>query len=447
MHNSRVFLTLLVLSSFAANVIRAEDWTRFRGPNGGGVSQEKNIPAEWSDDKNLAWKVELPGAGASSPIIVGDLVIVTCYSGYGVEGERQGSLRDLKRHVVAYDVATGDKKWTATVDGTPDEDPYSRMLGEHGYASNTPVSDGKKLFVFFGKAGVLAYDLAGNQLWQTNVGHESGPQQWGSGASPILYDNLVVVNASEESSALVALDQESGKVVWKAEGGGIGSTWGTPILAGSGDHVDIVLGVPNEFWGINPKTGKLRWYAEALQDNTYCSSVVTDGDVIYGIEGRSGQAIAIRAGGQKDVTNTHVVWKARGQNRICTPVLYEGRLYAVSRGVAQCLDAKTGQQVYQKRLSAGQDVAEEAGGGRPGRGRGGAGGGGQDYSSPIVVNGKVYFVQRSGLTHVWEAGPEFKLVAQNRFESDESRFNGTPAVSDGKLWLRSDRFLYCVAQK
>jgi outer membrane protein assembly factor BamB len=433
--------------------IFAEDWTRFRGPNGSGVSAETGIPTEWSDEKNLAWKVKLPGAGASSPIIIGDLVLVTSYSGYGVEGERDGRLSDLKRHLTAFDVSTGEKKWEDTVDGTTDEDPYSRMLGEHGYASSTPVSDGKRIFVFYGKAGVLAYDLSGKQLWQTNVGHESGPQRWGSGASPILYENLVVVNASEESSSLVALDQETGKVVWKAEADGLGSTWGTPILAGSGDRIDIVLGVPNEIWGINPKTGKLRWYAEALQDNSYCSSVVTDGKLVFGIEGRPGKAIAIKLGGEKDVTKTNVAWKEPGQNRICTPVLYEDRLYTVSRGVALCLDAQTGKQIYKKRLGTSEDIGDEPearGGGRPGRfgrGGGGMGGvGGQDYSSPIVVNGKLYFVQRSGLTHVWESGPEFKLVAQNRFASDDSRFNGTPAVSHGKLWIRSDRMLYCIAK-
>ncbi len=420
--------------------LTAADWPRFRGENGAGLSKDANIPTDWSDDKHLAWKAELPGAGSSSPIVIGDTVFLTCYSGYGVEGETTGRKADLKRHLLAFDVATGKKKWEAVVNGTPDEDPNSRMLGEHGYASSTPVSNGKQLFVFYGKAGVLAYNLTGEKLWQTSVGHESGPQRWGSGASPIVYENLVIINASEESRALIALNQADGKEVWRAEADGLGSTWGTPILAGSGDRVDIVLGVPHEVWGFNPKTGKLRWFADAIDDNSYCSSVVTDGQRIYGIEGRSSQAFAVNCGGEKDVTKTHLAWTARGQNRICTPVYYDGRLYTVSRGIAQCLNAKTGEQVYQKRLSGSAPV-EEPGGGRPRRG-----GGGQDYSSPIVVNGNLYFVTRSGLTHVWKTGPEFQIVAQNRFNSDESRYNGTPAVADGKLWLRSDKFLYCVAK-
>jgi hypothetical protein len=440
---------VLIICAALGGALDAADWLRFRGPNGSGVSEDADVPTHWSDDENLAWKADLPGPGSSSPIVVGELVLVTCYSGYGVDAERPGEIRNLKRHLIAFDAATGVERWKVTVDGTPNEDPYRGFIGEHGYASSTPTSDGRRVFVFFGKAGVLAYDMSGKRLWQTSVGTESGPQRWGSGASPILYENLVIVNASDESSALVALDQETGKEVWRAEADGLSGAWGTPITVSSADRVDIVLGVPFEIWGFNPKTGKLRWFAEAQADNTYCSSVVTDGKLIYAIEGRSGEAIAVRAGGEKDVSKTHVAWKSRGQNRISTPVLYDGRLYAVSRGVAQCLDAQTGKQIYQKRLSASAAVEEpsEERGGRFGRGGRGGGPGGQDYASPIVVNGKVYFVTRSGLTHVWESGPEFRLVAQNRFASDESRYNGTPAVANGKLFLRSDRSLYCVAKK
>lgn len=426
--------------------LSAADWTRFRGPNGSGVT-DMAVPTAWSDDKNLAWKVDLPGPGASSPIIVGDQVIVTSYSGYGADAEQPGNLRDLKRHVIAFDANTGKERWKATIDGVANEDPYRGFISEHGYASSTPVSDGERIFVFFGKAGVFAFDLSGKRLWQQSVGTESGRQRWGSGASPILHDNLVIVNASEESSALIALDQATGQEAWRAEADGIGGTWGTPIVVTAGDRSDIVLGVPHEFWGFNPATGKLRWFADALQDNTYCSSVVTDGKLIFGIEGRSGEAIAIKPGGEKDVGDKNVAWKARGQNRICTPVVYGGHLYAISRGVALCLDAETGKQVYQKRLSASVAVEQEGEGQRPRRGGRGGGGGGQDYSSPIVANGNLYFVTRSGLTHVWKAGPEFQFVAQNRFDSDEGRYNGTPAVANGKLWLRSDKALYCIAEK
>jgi hypothetical protein len=445
----RLLATVVAFAGTIAGV-SAADWPRFRGENGRGISDDAAVPTEWSDDKNLAWKADLPGPGSSSPIIVGDLVVLTCYSGYGTAADSPGSIGDLKRHVIAFDAATGEQKWSDTVAGVPNEDPYRGFIGEHGYASSTPVSDGERVYVFFGKAGVFAYDIEGKQIWHKSVGTDSGPMHWGSGASPILCGDAVIVNASEESSSLVALDKNDGHELWRAEADGLGNTWGTPILVESGGRTDIVVGVPYEFWGFNPETGKLRWYAEALADNTYCSSVVFDGNLIYGIEGRSGEAIAVRPGGEKDATQTNVVWKSRGQNRICTPLVYDGRIYAVSNGVAQCLDAETGKQLYRTRLGGTAPANDRPEPGRrPGRGGFGRGGGmgGQDYSSPIAVAGKIYFVTRSGRCYVWEAGPEFLLLAQNQFASDESRYNGTPAAANGRLYLRSDQALYCIAKK
>ena len=155
----------------------AADWTRFRGPNGSGVSEDGKTPLTWSDEKNLKWKTPLPGPGTSSPIVVGERVYVTCYSGYGVEGAT-GSERDLKRHLVCVDRATGKIIWSKSVAALP-EDPYRGFLADHGYASNTPASDGEQIFAFFGKTGVVAFDLEGNQLWQVNLGKESGPRRWG----------------------------------------------------------------------------------------------------------------------------------------------------------------------------------------------------------------------------------------------------------------------------
>ena len=444
------------LALAASSLANAEDWTRFRGPNGSGVAPTgESVPAEWGDDKNLAWKLALPGPGSSSPIIVGNKVFLTCFSGYGVDGNDPGNLSDLKRHLVCIDATNGTQLWDVSVAATMPEDSYSRMLGEHGYSSGSPVSDGQHVYVFYGKGGVLAYDLSGKELWHVSVGTESGPMRWGSGASPILHDNLVIVNASEENQALVALDYATGKEVWKAEADGLGNTWGTPIIAGEGDAAELVVGVPGEIWGFNLKTGKLKWYAEGLTDNSFCSSLITDGKVVYAIEGRGGEGVAVRVGGKDDVTKTHTVWRAKASGRITSPILHDGRLYSSSGGAVLCLNAETGEQIYQARFPTAGGAAAPAepppgGGGRGafggpgGGGRGGRGGGGSDYASPILVGDKFILVTRSGLTHVWQTGPEFKSLAENKFASDSSKFNGTPAVSSGRLFVRSDKALYCV---
>lgn len=429
----------------------AADWPRFRGPNGSGVAPAgEKIPTAWSDNQHIAWKVELPGPGSSSPVIVNDRVFVTCYTGYGVAADSPGSVADLRRHLFCFDAKSGKQLWEATVPGVAGEDPYRGFINEHGYASSSPVASSDRVFVFFGKSGVLAYDLNGKELWKTSVGLESGPQHWGSAASPILFQNMVIVNAAEESQSIVALDQSTGKELWRATAGSLDSTWGTPIVVGEGDDAVIAIGVPNEIWGLNPKTGKLRWFADALQDNTYCSSLVTDGKLVYGIEGRQSQSIAIKTGGKGDVTQTHVAWKGRAQGKTASPIAYDGRLYSTSRGTAQCLDATTGEQIYQSRFpqSDGSPAAdnESRRPGPPGGGGRGGGMGGQDYPSPILVDGKLYLMTRSGTVFVWEAGPQFNFLTQNRIASDSSRYNGTPAVSNNRLFLRSDKALYCIAE-
>ncbi len=439
--------------------VSAGDWSRFRGPNGAGVSlDDKAPPVEWSETKNMKWKFELPGPGLSCPIVVGNKVIVTCWSGYGTTTARDAKQDQLKRHLVCVDRQTGKQLWNTVIDPELPEDSYRGMFTENGYASHTPVSDGKNIFAFFGKTGVVAFDMDGKKLWQTKVGKDSDPRGWGTASSPILYKNLVIVTASIESHALVALDRETGKEVWNQPADGFGSMWGTPILVEvDAGRTDLVVGVPYEVWGFNPDTGKLRWYCEAADSESMCSSVIAHDGIVYAIEGRSGGSIAVKAGGKDDVTKSHVVWSGRDRGRISTPIYHDGRLHWISDRVANALDAKTGQRVYQARLKSDGSPAEAAppaddrptqGGRRGGGGLGGGGGGrgGQDYASPVASHGRMYFVGRSGETYVVELGAEYKLLAVNRVsaESDESIFNSTPAISDGDLFIRSSSTLYCI---
>ena len=437
---STLFVSISVL---AASVTHGGDWPRFRGPNGTGVSPDKTAtPVKWSPTENLKWKVALPGAGVSSPIVIGDRVFVTCYSGYGLNRRDPGDMKKLKRHLVCINRKTGKILWDKSVKAVLPEDTFRGMgVPEHGYASHTPVSDGKNVYVFFGKSGALAFDMQGNKIWQKSVGTGSDQRRWGSSSSPILYKNLLIVTASAENEAMVALDTKTGKQVWKQKVDGFQGLWGTPVLVKIDENrTDLVVGVPYEIWALNPKTGKLLWYCDAMETDQFNSSVVVADKTIYAIEGRGGGSIAVRAGGKGNVTKSHVVWTGRHSSRFSTPVAYEGRLYFVSRSVANCVNAKTGATIFKARLRGGS-----GGGGRQGGGR--FGGSGGDYSSPIIADGKVYYTTRSGDIFVLKAGKKFEQLAVNRVTKDREDFSASPAVSNGELFFRSNKHLYCVAAK
>jgi outer membrane protein assembly factor BamB len=463
-----VTLGLAVLA-LAVSPSLASDWPRFHGADGKGISPDTQpLPVKWSETENLRWKCKLPGPGSSSPIVVGRRVLVTCWTGYGADRDNVGDEKDLRRHLICIDRDSGKVLWDQSIAPVLPEDPYSGNFTQHGYASHTPVSDGERVYVFFGKTGVLAFDLDGKKLWQTSVGTGSGSHGWGSASSPILYKNLVIVTASAESESLVALNKETGEEVWRRKDAGFSGTWGTPILVECGKgRTDLVIAVPFKIWGFNPNDGKLRWQCEGLSADSICSSAFAHDDVVYALETgpRGGGTMAVRAGGEGDVTKTNVLWRGKERSRIGTPVVENGRIYWFGNHVANSIDAATGKQVYQSQVGGGAapEAPKPAGpalaqpapgqpgpagpGRKPGGGFGRRGGGmrAQDYSSPVLVNGKIYFFSRSGEAFVYATGPEFKLLGQNRFASDGGDFSSTPAVSDGQLFIRSSKYLYCVA--
>ena len=416
--------------------LTADDWARFRGPNGSGISTDKaTLPTTWSEKQNLLWKAALPGPGSSSPIVVRDRVFVTSWTGYAADDSNFGSLEELKRHVICLDRKSGKILWNESVAAALPEDSFRGMFAENGYATHTPVSDGENVYVFFGKSGVHAYTLDGKKLWSAKAGTDRDRKGWGSASSPILHGDAVIVTAAIESQALIAFDKKTGKELWKTEADGFNGTWGTPVVVGKGDAAELVLGVPYEIWSINPSNGKLKWYAEALQSSSMCSSVVTDGKALFAVGGREGGSVAVKAGGKGDVTKSHTLWTGRDRARVGTPVVQDGLMYWISSGVANCIDTKTGEKVYQERL----DGARSSGGG-------GRRGGGNDYSSPVVGDGKLFYVSRSGATFVIKMGRDFEQLATNRFDADSGDHSSTPAISDGQLFIRSSRNVYCIAK-
>ncbi|MBL8848154.1 MAG: PQQ-binding-like beta-propeller repeat protein [Planctomycetaceae bacterium] len=434
----------VVLSLVLTADAEAGNWPRFRGPNGTGVSLDAEpTPTHWSPTENLKWKTPLPGEGVSCPIVVGDRVFVTTYSGYGFE---PGELADLKRHLVCLDRATGAILWDESIDAVLPEDPYSGMgVPSHGYASHTPVSDGERVYVFFGKSGVLAFDLEGRRLWQHAVGSDSDPRGWGSASSPIVVDGLVVVTAGPESRAILGLDAATGNELWSAPADSLGNVWGTPSVADLPDgELEIVIGAPYEIWGLNPKTGKVRWYCEATGEDSFNTSVVVHNDVVYAVEGRGGASIAVKAGGRGDVTKSQVLWTGREANRFGTPLYVNDRLYFVANGAVTCLNGTTGEKVFQARLPAGGGSGADNGGQERGRGRFG-GRGGSDYSSPVAAGDTIYYVMSNGTAHVFQAADAFESIAVNQVTTDNEVFSATPAISSGELFLRSNKHLYCIS--
>ena len=404
-----------------AGLAAAPDWRQFRGPGGLGTSAETGLPVEWSSHKNIVWTTRLPGPGTSSPVIVGDRIFLTCYTGYAVDADAPGNMANLKRHLVCVDRRNGKILWTKQFDPVLPEHKYVGEGSYHGYSSSTPTSDGDRLYVFFGKSGVFCFDLDGKELWHTSVGTRI--DRWGSATSPVLYKNLLIVNASVESSSIVALDKLTGKEVWRAPG--IRSAWNTPLLTtGPSKEPELVVNVQDRMLAFNPETGKELWNAEGIH-RYVCPSVVAHDGVIYAIGGGH-TALAVRAGGRGDVAKT--LWRVKKGSNVSSPIYDDGRLYWASEkgGLVHCQDAETGAFIYTHRLNPSSDLI---------------------YASPVLADGKLYYVSQRHGTYVVAAGPKFKLLAHNVFEDDSSRANASVAVADGQLLLRTDECLYCIGKR
>jgi len=409
-----------------ANHAVAENWPQFRGPGGLGTATAKNLPTDWDAQKNIVWKQALPGPGTSSPIVWNGRVYVTSYSGYAESMDNPGDMKKLVRHIVCLDRKTGAIIWEKTFKAKMPESEYSPGNdSKHGYASSTPVTDGAHLFVFFGISGVYCLDMDGDVVWNHDVG--SGTHGWGSGTSPVLYKDMVIVNASVESKSLIALDKTTGTEVWRAEG--TKGCWSSPCLATVGDRQELVLNLPSKsghkLTGYDPDTGKELWHCKGIPDGYTCPTVIAHDDIVYAIGGRRNTAIAVRAGGHGDVTESHVLWTTSKGSNVASPVYVDGYLYWFHemRGMAYCLDAKTGKVVYEERLTP-----------RPGL----------IYASVTAADGKLYGVSREHGTYVVAAKPEFEQLAVNVFQDDESRANASIAVTDNQLLLRTDKAIYCI---
>jgi hypothetical protein len=419
-----LIVAVIFCGVFAVAAEAGEDWPGFRGADGSGKAVAKGLPTTWDSNKNIVWKTDLPGPGTSSPIVIDSKIYLTSYSGYAENEEEPGETENLVRHLVCLDRKSGKMLWSKPLKVKMPESKYSGgNSSRHGYASSTIATDGEGLYIFTGLSGMNRFDLDGNVQWTTDLG--SGTHGWGSATSPVLYKNLVIVNASVESSKMYGLERETGKIVWEAEG--VAKCWSSPMLVDVGGKQELVLNVPKRLTAYDPATGKELWYCDGLPDSYLCPSVVSNDGVVYAIGARKNTSMAVRCGGRGDVTDSHVLWKVGEGSIVSSPVYIDGYLYWFheKNETAFCLDAKTGEVVYEEDLSPASGLI---------------------YASVTAADGKLYAPSQENGTYVLEAGPKFKQLAVNKFQDDNSRTNASIIVTDNQLILRSDKAIYCIGQ-
>ncbi len=408
-------ILLLLVTTLLAN---AENWPQFRGANCQGVSSETNLPETWSETENVLWKVDLPGRGSSSPVVLGEKVFLTSYTGYGFNNKAPvGKPEDLMRHLLCYHRDTGKLLWKKDVPNRGKVRIYEHFMGTHGYASHTPVTDGKTIYCWFGSHGAVAFDLDGNQLWE-NSPFDMSPTTFGSGASPVLFENLVLYNANLEGRLFVALDQQTGKEVWRRERI---ASYTTPVFAKLESGPEMIINRGNSLAAFDPRTGEDLWHCSHEHRGYIIPIPIVREDMVYAYNGNGHDLMAVKAGGRGNVSSAKL-WSYLLSNTVPSPVFADGLIYITNQSILHCIRASDGELIYKERLPRIRDP----------------------YSSLLVADGKIYLTGRRGTTSVVKAGPSFELLATNIIAGDDSYFNASPAVSEGKLFIRSQDWLYCI---
>jgi len=427
----RCFLSALgaTLPSWAGN------WPSWRGPGNHGVADEKSLPTRWSRTEHVRWRVPLPEPGNSTPVIWGERIFLT-----------QPVARENRRTLLCLDRATGKLLWQSGLTAADKELTHKT----NPYASSSPLTDGKRVFVWFGSAGLAAYSIDGKELWRRELGVQK--HVWGYGASPVLHDGLAILNFGPgDPSFLIAVDAGSGKTAWRHEltsrmpeddvkkagelaprpDGAVRAdffgSWTTPIVVRAANRDELVFNLPRRVAAFDPKTGRELWTCAGAADLAYGSPVLgydDGGPLVCAMGGFGGPALAVRAGGSGDVTATHRLWHVPNTpQRIGTSVIHQGHLFTVANnGVAECFELKTGKPVWAERL------------------RGSSADNGV-WSSLVRHGETLYVMNKSGDTFLYRAAPKFELLAVNSLGEDS---NSTVVPSHGDLFLRTHESLWCI---
>jgi outer membrane protein assembly factor BamB len=399
----------LLTAAFAGNPgMGAEpDWPRWRGPHADGHSHEQYLPIEWNAD-SIVWRAELPGEGQSSPVIWGDRIFLTS----ALDAGRQ-------RLVFCVDRRNGRVVWQQVAwRGEPE--PSHEM---NGWASATCVTDGERVYAFFGKGGLHCYTVEGQHVWSKDLGDFEGP--WGTAACPVLVDNLVIQNCDADSNAaLIAFDKHSGEQVWQKKRPDFRG-WSTPVLLVVEGREELILNGHTGVQAYDPATGAELWFCAGFNGRGEPTVTPADG-LLAVLNGLKGDAYAVRPGGDGDVTATHRVWntpRASGRD-LSSPIVVDGVMLTMSlrpEALLDGYDVATGRQLFKQRV------------------------GGRIAASPVAWRGRAFFLNEGGDTVVINPRAQNPVERTNTLgKPDGEIFRASIAPSNSQIFVRSNTALYCV---
>jgi outer membrane protein assembly factor BamB len=419
----------------AAEPDPSRQWGQWRGPLSTGVAPFGDPPTEWNEQKNVKWKSRMPGSGHSSPIVWGDLVFVTAAVPFGEKVEAKpdpdpgahDNLGVTYRHrflALAYDRKNGDLLWKQTL---AEELPHEGGHHTGSLASNSPVTDGKRLFACFGSRGLYCLDFSGKLLWKARLGKMSTKHNHGEGASPAIHGKTLIVNWDHQGqSKVVAFDTETGRQKWSAKRNEV-TSWSSPIVIEYQKRAVAVISGTRFLRGYDLETGKVLWQCAGLSNNIVATPVYADGMVFAGSSYDTRIMMGIKLDGASgDLTGSeHVAWKTRQRTPyVPSPLLFKGGLYFLRhyQGILTRLDSRSGKETTGPfRLGGVTDI----------------------YASPVAAANRIYITDRQGATLVLSGDANPKFLGRNVLSDS---FSASAAIVGRELFLRGARKLYCIAE-
>lgn len=419
---SSICLMSLALSSKADfDEERLSNWHQWRGPNGDGVAVDADPPIEWSEQKNVKWKVSVPGQGHASPVVWNDRIILLTAVDTGRRAE--GAPRNLHQFtVICLDRDTGDTIWQQVA---VEDAPHEEGRQDNTFASGSPVTDGERIIANFGSRGTYCYDMDGNLIWERDLGDMQTRRGFGEGCSPALHgDTLIVPWDHEDDSFVYALDANTGDTLWQVPRDEV-TTWATPLITEANGRTQVIMNGSNRVVSYDLANGEVLWQCGGQAANPIPSPLSRD-DLVYCVTGFQGNAVyAIPLDATGDITGTDkVAWSTNETGSyVASPVLHDGLLYVTHdrNAILSCFDAKTGEKLYGPKRLPGMRASL--------------------YSSLVAADDRIYISDREGKTVVIKHGPEMEILATNELGEG---IDASPAIVGNQMFIRGSKHLYCL---